>query len=117
MSEDWAAIAADATDAINSVGYSVLVTRQVLPAPSTPWDATPITATTFACMIVDQGIKFTRDPATSELTSRRVVLAPVATAPEVGDVVTIGGSDHAVLSVQPIAPGGVSVLAKVELEA
>ena len=116
VSEDWAAIAAEAKAAILDVGYPVLVIRPIGP-PLQPWDTALQDADRFFVTVVDQGIRQTRAAGSSELVLRRVLLAPADAAPRVGDRVELQGVGHAVLAVQPTAPGGVPVLVKVELEA
>ena len=116
MAENWPAIAADVAAAILDVGYPVLVIRPIGP-PLQPWDTALQDADRFFCTVVDQGIRQTRAAGSSELVLRRVLLAPADAAPRVGDRVELLGVGHAVLAVQPTAPGGVPVLVKVELEA
>ena len=115
MAEDWAAIAAQVSQAIAEVGAPVFVTRQISPEPETPWDTVEIETTAFAVTAVDMGIRRRRQG--ESVTETRVLLvAPGDTVPQIGDMVTVRDGEHAVMSVSPTAPGGVDVMFKVELQ-
>lgn len=114
MSEDWAAIAAEASAAIADVGFQVFIERQTSPEPQTPWDATPIDTTSLPVMAVDMGIRKSR--VGGEIAQVRVLLVAAGDyVPEIGDMVTVRDGQHAVLAVSPTAPGGVDVMHRVEL--
>ncbi len=115
MAESWDIISADVVRALSDVGFPVTVTRQG-PGPQTPW-ATDIQMTTeHVAQAVDQGIQSRRE--NGETVARRVLLMAAGdSAPRIGDTVTLRGQTHAVVTVMPIAPGGVDVAVKVEVRA
>lgn len=114
MVEDWTAIAAEVSAAIEDIGFQVFIAREISPEPQTPWDTSPRRAASFAVTAIDMGVRQSR--MGGEITQSRVLLvASGDIAPEIGDMVTVRGRQHAVLSVMPTAPGGVDVMHKVEL--
>ena len=114
--EDWTAIAAEASEAIADVGFIAILTRQVAPAPATPWAAEPIERASFPLTVVDMGIRAVREAG--EIVRRRVLLVAEDgyVAPEIGDMIEVRGVSHAVMSVTSTAPGGVDVMHRVELK-
>ena len=115
MAEDWTAIAAEAAAAIADVGFPVTVSRPG-PGPQTPWSTEMQMDETLTALAVDMGIRELRQGG--EIVRRRVLLMAAGdTAPRIGDVLTVRDARHAVLAVQPTAPGGVDVMVKVELQA
>lgn len=118
MSEDYAAIAHEAADAIASVGFAATITPAVA-GPTSPWGTTPPgTATPVAVTVVDTGIKDIYGPGGLIVRRARVLLVGATfITPKMGDVITVRGVAHEIQVVHEVAPGGVSLMFKVEIAA
>lgn len=115
MAEDWAGAASDILAAIAEVGFDVTFVREVS-GPTTAWDTTPRVTGSLVLKAIDRKPRWARLDGASELVSRRgLLVAPGAVMPVSGDLVTVRGVAHQILSVRTVAPGGVDLLHVVEL--
>lgn len=123
MAEDWDAIAIEIAEAIGSVGFTATLTRPSGESdePQNPWDppASPVNPPIpYTVTVIDDGIK-TIHVFASQLTrqARVLTIAAGVVIPQHGDTITVRGLTHQIISVNPLAPGGVDLLYDVELGA
>jgi len=116
MSEDYAAIAAEALDAIADVGFAVTVTRKTS-QPSSPNSGAPTMTTDYEITVVQTKTSRAFIIGGQEIIASKTLLVPATGfVPQQGDKVTLGaGNPMRVVRVQATAPGGVDVLYKVDL--
>lgn len=116
MSEDWAAIAAEVSEAVASVGFTATLTRTTF-GPLSPWDRTSSDFEGIEITVVDSGWRTIYGPGMVERQAHMLTVAAGTVAPKVGDRITLHGKTHHILRVEPLAPGGVALLYDVEIEA
>lgn len=104
MAEDWAAVAAEVTEALKEVGGTAAIRRSTTSGPS--YDP-QITTTDYSCTLVQDMIDMTKVTGTLiDKTDRMefVSASDLEIRPVPGDKLVLGGSVHAIKSVQPLQP-------------
>lgn len=111
MSEDWAGIAAEIDEALNSVGFPATLHRTGTPM-GPEYDPVWSPETDFPITVVDSN--WTKRDAQGNLLAQSVRLLTISAlngvVPNKTDSVTVRGVRHALLEVMPLAPGGVDLL-------
>lgn len=113
MSENWTAISADVIAAIADIGFDVTVTRKT--AQTDPWDVV-VSSSALTLRVIDSKTASSRNQGSEMQQSRTILCGPGPNVPASGDRVTIRGKVCEVMAVRPVAPGGVDLFFKVDLQ-
>lgn len=115
MAENWAAVAAEITEAIASVGFAATL-EQAGTATGPEYDPTIGAATLIPVTVIDDQIR-RRDAGGTVTETVRVLTMSAAVVPVKGWRVQVRGQWLRIREVMPLAPGGVDLLFDVEVEA
>lgn len=114
MAEDWAAIAAEVTAALQEVGAtSASETVHIRRITKTGPDYDPVfNSDDYPCTLVQMTIDLTKATGTLiEATDRMAMISSsdLPIVPTTADVIVIGTREHAIKSIQPLQPDPGSV--------
>ena len=117
MSEDWAAIAGEVGAGLSEAGFTAMLIKagtQTGPAYNPTFGA----PSTHTITVVDTRERVRDQNGTLVGQTMRTLLVSAAdgVVPSKNDKIAIDGKDHEISEVRPLAPGGVNVLYKVDLE-
>ena len=116
MAEDWAAIAQEVAGEIADIGFTVTLQRMA-DGPATPFDTADEMPDRQALKAVEGKAYRRLFGGTSEvMTGRTLLIGATGIAPRKDDILTVRGVEHSITAVMPLAPGGVDLLWKVELQ-
>ena len=115
MAEDWQAVAAEVAQAIAEVGFAATLEE---PGAMTGTDADPTYGppSLFPVTVIDSMIRKRDGNGMVTQTVRQLMMAATV-APAKGWRVEVRGKWHRIAEVMPLAPGGVDLMFKCELEA
>ena len=115
MAENWAAIAGDVTVALESVGFEVTL-HPAQTEMINPWDVPGAAPADVILTCIDSGLKEVYiQGSTATRLARKLMINAGVVVPKVGDTITVRGRVHDVLSVAPLAPGGVDLFYDIEI--
>lgn len=105
----YARAAATATRLIDLYGKPAELVRQVRSGPA---HAPVVTPVAHSCRVADIGYSITNRDSTSIQVGDKVgLISPaIAVEPQMSDVLRIDGADYRFVDLQPLNPGGVTVL-------
>lgn len=115
MAENWAAIAAEISEAIASVGFAATL-RQAGTASGPEYDPTFGADVDVSVTVIDDQIR-RRDVGGTVTETVRVLTMGAQVIPEKGQLVIVRGETLRIAKVMPLAPGGVDLLFDCEVEA
>jgi hypothetical protein len=112
MAEDWAAIRAEVSAAIDSVGFDAILEMPGTPGGTT-WAPTPGTPTQTTVRVVDE--QWRGRDANGALTEEveHVLLMQATVTPTKAGRVRLRGRWHQIVSVASVSPGGVDLMHEV----
>lgn len=108
---DYAASKADADELIAEFGQSATLSRPTFTGPA--YNPTPGTPISYAVTVVVLDFEAREVDGTRILAADRKVImakAGLATDPRTSDKLILGGVEHAIINVSPLAPGGTVLL-------
>jgi hypothetical protein len=115
VSEDWTAVAADATEAIAEVGFAATLIRPNT-GPLTPWDAAAgVPGAKLDVVLVRDTWTRRHVDGTLIMADDVFFLMDSGVTPTANDRLDFGGGDvYRVVRVKPTSPGAVAVLYEVQ---
>lgn len=109
MAEDWAKVASDVLEAIEEVGFNVVLIVRTS-GKATPWDPAAEVTSETTVKAIDRKPSRSRVDGTSEVQSQRGIIIPATVTPKLGDKIRMRGQTHDISKVRAVAPGGVDVM-------
>lgn len=113
MAEDWDAVAEDFVQALEEVGFNATLHRST--AGSVPWDG-PNSPNEQQVRILNRGLISTKISGSTELRQAHTVAMSHLVEPKLNDQLEMLGRKRKILAVKQVAPGGVVLLYRVEIE-
>lgn len=119
MTETYQAQQDRATALITRKGGPATLHRQGASTGGDAWNPTPGTVTDYAVTIVETSASIQRNANTTIRNGDKVgiMAVPSGVTPAVADAITIGGSKHQIIALQPVQPNPAGVVVIYEFQA